>query len=359
MISSEQFRKVFPTLSASKRAEYLPLLIAAMREFGITTRARVCAFLAQVGHESGDFKWMQEIASGEAYEGRVDLGNTQAGDGKRFKGRGPLGTTGRDNYEKAGLALDLPLLDAPELLEIPANGFRASGFFWLSNGCNALADKLTGTGDGVDLSRFDAITRKVNGSYNGRADRRVRYLRALANIRIIAVSGDDPTDHITPYLDQIPVNDDTIALGKTVGSKVVKKAGFAAARPVAIGWAALQAGSVKWILGVAVGGIGCALLLYWHRRDIARVGAWAWGKVCERYGAKDLGSGNGASIVDNYQSFDLGGGHVVYYDASSLNDQKLEDGAQGRGDRATGDADRAGGASGEGSGARADGDKAS
>jgi putative chitinase len=73
-------------------------------------------FLAQIGHESGYLQYVQELASGKAYEGRADLGNTSPGDGVRYKGRGLIQITGKRNYALAGLALDLPLLEKPELL---------------------------------------------------------------------------------------------------------------------------------------------------------------------------------------------------------------------------------------------------
>jgi len=151
-----------------------------MKESGIVTRKRAASYFAQLGHESCDFKYMEEIASGAAYEGRKDLGNVRPGDGKRFKGRGPIQTTGRLNYTLAALALNLPLTEQPELLSIPANGFRASAFFWKANKLNVYADALSARGDATDLARFDKITRRVNGGYNGRTDRQRRYLVALS-----------------------------------------------------------------------------------------------------------------------------------------------------------------------------------
>ena len=68
-----------------------------MEKYQITTPLRRAAFLAQLAHESGELKYMEEIASGEAYEGRKELGNTAPGDGKRYKGRGPIQLTGRFN----------------------------------------------------------------------------------------------------------------------------------------------------------------------------------------------------------------------------------------------------------------------
>lgn len=149
-------------------AEMMPHSIAhfedyarACLEFGV---GRHAAFLAQLSHESGGGRWMQEIASGEAYEGRADLGNTQPGDGKRFKGRGPIQLTGRANYTIASEALGLDLVGHPELAATPAVGFRVAAWFWFTHGCEGKS--------------FDAITRTINGGYNGKAQRDALYLKA-------------------------------------------------------------------------------------------------------------------------------------------------------------------------------------
>src|SRR5215467_14480028 len=111
---------------------------------------------------------MEEIASGAAYEGRRDLGNTQPGDGKRYKGRGPIQLTGRANYRRAGKALGLDLEKDPAKAADPAVGFRVAGWFWKTHGLNELADK----GD------FREITRRINGGYNGLASRQAFYKKA-------------------------------------------------------------------------------------------------------------------------------------------------------------------------------------
>lgn len=167
-VSADQLRETMPGLSSKKADEYLPDLNKAMNEFGITTPERKAAFLAQLGHESLDLRYFEEIASGEAYEGRADLGNTQPGDGVRYKGRGPIQLTGRANYRAAGKALGLDLEGHPELASTPEVGFRIAGWFWQKNGLNDFADK----GD------FASITRRINGGNNGAADRNERYERA-------------------------------------------------------------------------------------------------------------------------------------------------------------------------------------
>lgn len=152
--------------------DYSPHVLAAMSEFEINTPARQAAFLAQIGHESGGMKWLSEIwgptPAQRRYEGRKDLGNTQPGDGSRFRGRGLIQTTGRANYVATGKALGLDLIaDPTQLGKMPAAA-RSAAWFWKSRGLNELAD----------AGRFELITRRINGGLNGYADRLQRYANA-------------------------------------------------------------------------------------------------------------------------------------------------------------------------------------
>ena len=185
MLTHEQLHKVMPTCPPRRIALFLPYVNAALVEAKATTRLRACAFLAQIGTESGDLKYTEEIASGDAYDTRTDLGNTpeRDGDGRKFKGRGLIQTTGKDNYTRAAGFLKLPLLTRPELLSLPVNAARSAAFFWSDKRLNHLADKLNGRGDARDLANFDRITRKVNGGYNHRVDRQRRYLVALSVLK--------------------------------------------------------------------------------------------------------------------------------------------------------------------------------
>lgn len=162
-VTLDQLIHIMPA-GAKRLPNFVDAINATLAEFSINTPARAAAFLAQLGHESGQFRYMAELASGEAYEGRVDLGNTEPGDGKKFKGHGPIQITGRANHKACSLALygDERLLDTPELLEQPEDGCRAAGWFWKTRGLNMLADE----GD------FDRITKRINGGQNGREDRR-------------------------------------------------------------------------------------------------------------------------------------------------------------------------------------------
>ena len=169
MITEDELRKVMPFANKAKIALFVEPLNAAMVEFEISENSlREAAFVAQLAHESGGFHYVKEIASGEAYEGRKVLGNTEPGDGVRFKGRGLIQITGRANYEKCGEALDAPLLEQPQLLEQPILACRSAAWFWQTHGLNELADK----GD------FKLITKRINGGYNGYADRVAYYDRA-------------------------------------------------------------------------------------------------------------------------------------------------------------------------------------
>lgn len=171
MITEAQLVAIMP--AARRRAAlWLAPLNEAMIEFGIDTPRRIAAFLAQVAHESGSLRYVRELASGKAYEGRLDLGNTQPGDGVRYKGRGLIQITGRHNYRQCSIALygiaEL-LLDAPETLEQPPAAARSAAWFWWSRGLNILADCP---------DSFKAITRRINGGLNGYADRLDFYERA-------------------------------------------------------------------------------------------------------------------------------------------------------------------------------------
>lgn len=168
-VTPDQLQKIVPGLSAQRAAEVAPHLNRAMAEAGIDNPQRKAAFIAQLAHESGGFKHMEEIASGRAYEGRRDLGNTQPGDGERFKGRGFIQVTGRANYAAASKALGEDFVKHPERAGTLENAARIAAWYWNSRGLNEKADR----------GNFDGITKAINGGYNGKADRDRYYARAL------------------------------------------------------------------------------------------------------------------------------------------------------------------------------------
>ena len=165
LVSLRNFNKALPYASQTDILKYWLPIADALEEFQINTSARIEAFLGQIAHESGSLQYAEEIASGEAYEGREDLGNTQPGDGKRYKGRGLLMITGKINYRKYGEMLDIPLESNPELAKSPENAARIAGAYWQSHGLNELADN----------EDYRKITRLINGGYNGMDDRLARW----------------------------------------------------------------------------------------------------------------------------------------------------------------------------------------
>ena len=171
-ITAQQLLLILSNAGA-KAGVFAPVLNTAMGKFGIVTPARVAAFIAQIGHESGQLRYVREIwgptKQQAGYEGRKDLGNTVAGDGSKFRGRGLIQVTGRANYAACGEALGLGLLKCPELLEEPQHAAMSAAWFWHRAGLNTLAD----AGD------FLLITKRINGGTNGLADRKALYDRAL------------------------------------------------------------------------------------------------------------------------------------------------------------------------------------
>ena len=151
-------------------SEYLPQV---MDEYEINTRLRIAHFLAQIAHESAHFRTLEEYASGAAYEGRKDLGNVVKGDGRRYKGRGVIQLTGRHNYRKYGRLIGVDLENNPTRAAEPEISLRTAAEFWKQNNLNALADR-----DDVR-----AITRRINGGFNGLQDRMNKLARAKRSLK--------------------------------------------------------------------------------------------------------------------------------------------------------------------------------
>jgi predicted chitinase len=158
-----------------------------MQAYGVDTMLRTAAFIAQLAHESGELRFMEELWGPTAAQQRYEpesilatrLGNSEPGDGRRFKGRGPIQITGRSNYRRYGDLLSVDLVGQPELAAQPEVAFSIAGLFWASNRLNELAD----------AQDFVAITKRINGGTNGLADRQKYYERAKSVLAAGFVAG--------------------------------------------------------------------------------------------------------------------------------------------------------------------------
>ena len=159
---------------------FVSVLNTAMARRNISTPKRIAAFLAQVGHESGQLRYVRELGNNQ-YLSKYDtgtlalrLGNTPEadGDGQKYRGRGLIQITGRSNYRQCSVGLfgDERLLSLPELLEQPQWAAESAAWFWEQKGLNALADR----------DEFNTITRRINGGLNGLQDRLEIWARARA-----------------------------------------------------------------------------------------------------------------------------------------------------------------------------------
>lgn len=199
MVTDDSLKQIMPKLPDAKRAAFLPSLQSALNEFGVNTPKREAAFLAQIAHESGELTifaenlnysakglmatWPkrfpdpvkaqqyernpQKIAS-HVYANRIGNGDEASGDGWRFRGRGPIQITGRENYQKYGSRLNVDLISDPDKATTPEVGFRIAGLYWKENGLNELADG----------GMFETITKRINGGLKGLEDRVKYYTRA-------------------------------------------------------------------------------------------------------------------------------------------------------------------------------------
>jgi putative chitinase len=199
-VNADLLRAVAPRQSG-RRAEQQARIIedvgktlaSTLEKYKIDTPLRLAHFIAQTCHESDGYCTTEEYASGEAYEGRREgLGNTERGDGPKFKGRGLIQLTGRFNYHSAGRRLGLPLIDNPPLAADPATSLLIACDYWQEHGLNTYCD-----GDNLI-----AITRIVNGGLNGLDSRRgylAKAKEALARLQAGAIAarpGGPPTLHL-------------------------------------------------------------------------------------------------------------------------------------------------------------------
>ncbi len=176
-LDGDFIRRIAPTFTGDKKARQTeiidalsPVFADVLDQYEIDTRLRIAHFMGQVTHECAGFRTTEEFATGDAYEHRLDLGNTEPGDGRRYKGRGLLQLTGRANYRRLGERLGLPLEDRPEIAADPVVSLKIACEYWTSRKINVPADD-------DDLV---AVTKKVNGGTNGLADRGVYLKKAKA-----------------------------------------------------------------------------------------------------------------------------------------------------------------------------------
>ena len=175
-ITTQQLLQILPN-AGQVAGVFVPVLNTAMVRYQIVGLKREAAFIAQIGHESGQFRYVRELGN-DQYLSKYDtgslakrLGNTPEadGDGQKYRGRGLIQITGRANYAECGEALGLDMINHPELLEKPQHACMSAAWFWASRGLNTLAD----------AGKFDTITSRINGGQNGAADRQALYAKAL------------------------------------------------------------------------------------------------------------------------------------------------------------------------------------
>jgi putative chitinase len=188
-VDSQTMREVAPTFSGAPAASQAKIiaeagavLAATLESYDITSRLRIAHFLGQTCEESAGYRTTEEFASGREYEGRQDLGNTQRGDGPRYKGRGLLQLTGRANYADYGKALGVDLVNNPTLAAQPALSLKIACEYWKRHNINADCDR----------DDAQAVTRKVNGGLNGLSDRIAftqKAKTAVARLQAVQLSG--------------------------------------------------------------------------------------------------------------------------------------------------------------------------
>jgi putative chitinase len=175
-LSKGKLAVVMPRALQSKIDLYYGPLLTGMKKHAITKPRRMAHFIAQLAHETASFLYCEEIADGSAYEGRRDLGNTQPGDGRRFKGRGLIQLTGRANYTQYAQDSGVDCVAHPEIVAAdPVVAVDVACWYWTRRRINRMAD-----GDDVR-----AVTKAINGGYNG-LDDRVEYLaraKAVLGVR--------------------------------------------------------------------------------------------------------------------------------------------------------------------------------
>lgn len=163
MVTADQLARISHDRKPEKFAHFVEPLALCFDRYAINTPLRVAHFIAQVMHESGGFRYQEEIADGSQYEGRLDLGNDRKGDGKRYKGRGLIQITGRYSYGKYGMYRKVDFLALPDLVAHIPYCVDSAGWFWsVEKNLNHAADE----------DNIYKISRRINGGNNGAMERR-------------------------------------------------------------------------------------------------------------------------------------------------------------------------------------------
>lgn len=185
-VTAADLRRLTPHGGSSLLAGLAPLLGEILPSYGITTPLRLAHFLAQAAHETDGFKTLVEYGGVDYFNKRYgphtsvgkELGNTQANDGARFRGRGIFQCTGRFNYAKYGKLIGVDLIANPGQAASLPNSVRIACEYWKAKGLNALAD----------ADNIEAITRKINGGRNGLKDRKAYLEKAKVIVGVTAIA---------------------------------------------------------------------------------------------------------------------------------------------------------------------------
>jgi putative chitinase len=171
-VTDERLRMLTPTAKPWILSSLSASFATVVEPYGVLANPRrLCHFLAQAAHESAGFRTLEEFGGAtywSRYEGRTDLGNTNDGDGVRYHGRGIFQLTGRANYRAMGGKISLGLEDEPQLAAEGDVSLRTACEYWKSRRLEALAD----------ANDIREVTRRINGGFNGLAERQLYFRRA-------------------------------------------------------------------------------------------------------------------------------------------------------------------------------------
>ncbi len=302
-ITLAELRAIGPNISDANARAWLPYLNASMVKAGLTTKARQAAYLAQLAHETDGFNTLEEYADGSSYEGRWDLGNSRAGDGRRFKGRGAIQLTGRANYTSASQRLGVDLVNNPGLAADPRYAFAVSADYWTQNGVNGPADRGDFEGTTDIINYYDPESRRrsrrayhrtarglldqsarptgvsaMSGEYTARTGTVAQSDGKAADAGSPVAAGKEPSAEVEALLTQA---DAAVASGK--GEEAKEKAHAAANQARALRTSgALDAGTAQALIdrGGRIWTAGQALLSQSGGRRSSRgaLGVWTTGR---------------------------------------------------------------------------------